>query len=1057
MRTRALLPFVLATLVPAMSLVVHENVAEAAQGQGQLFGSIIDAATKKPLADVTVTVTSPAMQGAQTVITDASGSYAVPNLPPGQYSITCDLEGYKPYGRGGVTVNADSTIRLNVTLVPTTLRAEEVVVVDDAPSINVGSAATGRTIDKDFTSRVPVVRPGARGSQARSFESLADTAPGANQDTYGTSVSGTTSPENQFVIDGVSVNDPAYGILSTPLSIEFIDQVSVISGGYMPEYGRATGGVYDVVTKGGSNEFHGSVFTYLTPGVFEGHREQPRAAGNTISLDTSLVNINDFGFDFGGPIVKDKLWFYVGFDAAFTRYRIDRSLNKIRVDPNTLDQAVDEEGNGLVDPIPGTQTVRYATERAYQYIAKLTYGINADHNVSATVYGAPTFSGGGADFGIDQNSDLPENQILDMIGDTRHIRHAYTAAPNDLSLKYSGAFDNKNWLLDISFGWHHQVGGTHPSDGSELGATTGDASIPRVIFRRAIDFDGNPSPHPITDFEGLPDPSVCDAPAGSPLTTLCPVDNYNYGGPDYIDDAALNRYELRGVLTRRVAWLGHHVIKGGTDFELLTYDHAKAYSGGRRYREALDGSYFSDNREFGFLAGPDDPVVNNPQEASSLSFTAGAFVQDSWSIMDLVTLNAGVRVDGQYLFGDDGNLGLALNNEWSPRVGAIWDPTEKGKSKIFANFAIYYESVPLDLVDRSFPGERQIASLHDAATCDPRDPAQNNGACNAPGNRFPVGTPSDPNQTWIITGGDKVPVDPDISPQSTSEFVVGGEYELFTKGVVGVTYTRRWMNNVIEDMSRDEGQTYFIGNPGSGIASDFPEAERTYDAMSIYFEKKFDGADWFHWLASGSYTLSYLRGNWAGLFRPETTQLDPNVNSDFDLISLLPNRTGPLPGDSTHQIKVYGAVEFTPGKFIGDIGLAFKTQSGGPTNYLGSHELYGDSEVYILPRGAGERLPWVHRFDTHFGIGTRLSKASTLVFTMDIFNLFNFQEVTAVDDNYTYASVLPVKDGTPGDLKSKLTHPDGSPVEDAELNKNFGHPTSYQAPRQFRFGVKATF
>ena len=84
------------------------------------------------------------------------------------------------------------------------------------------------------------------------------------------SISGTTSPENSFVIDGLSVNDPGFGILGTPLSVEFIQDVNVITGGYMPEYGRATGGVLNAVTKSGSNEFHGSVFGNWTPGALEG-------------------------------------------------------------------------------------------------------------------------------------------------------------------------------------------------------------------------------------------------------------------------------------------------------------------------------------------------------------------------------------------------------------------------------------------------------------------------------------------------------------------------------------------------------------------------------------------------------------------------------------------------------------------------------------------------------------------------------------------------------------------------------------------------------------------
>src|SRR4029453_18291806 len=122
---------------------------------------------------------------------------------------------------------------------------------------------TGQSINQDFTRRIAVEPPSGKGGAQRSFESVAEGAPGAHTDDFGTSINGTTSPENQFVIDGISVNDPAYGILGTPLSIEFIQEVGIISGGYMPEYGRATGGVYDVVTQSGSNEFHGSIFTYI--------------------------------------------------------------------------------------------------------------------------------------------------------------------------------------------------------------------------------------------------------------------------------------------------------------------------------------------------------------------------------------------------------------------------------------------------------------------------------------------------------------------------------------------------------------------------------------------------------------------------------------------------------------------------------------------------------------------------------------------------------------------------------------------------------------------------
>ena len=1053
------LPFLVVAAALAFGLLVP-RMALAGQGQGTLTGTVIDAATKQPLGDVTVSATSPALQGVQTVFTDGSGTYRIPNLPPGDYAVVLDLDGYRPYGLGGIHLAADSTIRLNAQLLPTTLRAEEVTVVGDAPTVDVGSGATGRNIDKDFLSHVPIVLPGSKGSQARSFESVADTTPGASADAYGTSINGTTSPENSYVIDGVSVNDPAYGILGTPLSIDFIEEVNVISGGYMPEYGRSTGGVMNVVTKSGSNDFHGSVFTYITPGALEGPREKVRANGQTIGRDTSLVSINDFGFDIGGPILQDQLWFYAGFDVAFSRYKVVRSLNKARLDAN-LDQAFEEEDGiryNLVDPIPGTEQAWYATERAYQYIGKLTYAINQDHSLSLTVYGAPTFAGGPGDLGIDQQVDVADSGPL--FGSVETNRLMYTAFANDLALKYSGAFENKTWLVDASFGWHYQHAGRKPTDGSQPGDESGLAGLASVLYRRT-----SGGPHSITDFERPDLAAECAAPAGSSLTTLCPVDSYFYGGPDFIDDSILNRFQGRGVMTHLTEGAGHHVIKAGLDIEGMTYEHTKAYSGWARFRETLSGNYFSDNRMYGFLDGPDSAVVTDPQVASSTSTTIGAFLQDSWAIMDLVTLNVGLRYDAQMLFGDDGKLGLSLPQEWSPRAGLVWDFTQEGKSRLFANFAMFYENVPLDMVDRSFPGERQILSYHDAATCDPRDPAQQKGACRDPAGLVPINSAADPNQLWIVTGGDKVPVDPDIKPQSSSEFVLGAEYEAFPKGVIGISYTRRWMNNVIEDMSRDEGQTYFIGNPGSGIASDFPEATRTYDGMNIYFDKKFAGDELVQWLVSASYTVSYLRGNWAGLFRPETGQLDPNINSDFDLVSLLPNRDGALPGDKRHQIKLYGATQFTPEDFLVDIGVGFRTGSGEPTNYLGGHELYGDSEVFILPRGAGERLPWVSRFDSHLGFGMRLGGESTMVLTMDVFNLFGFQTTTSTDEDYTYGSVLPVVDGGAGDLckpnetcnGSKLKYADGSDFDPADINPNFGRTTSHQSPRQFRFGLKATF
>jgi hypothetical protein len=418
------------------------------------------------------------------------------------------------------------------------------------------------------------------------------------------------------------------------------------------------------------------------------------------------------------------------------------------------------------------------------------------------------------------------------------------------------------------------------------------------------------------------------------------------------------------------------------------------------------------------------------------------------------------------VYGSDGTLGLTLPNQWSPRVGVVYDFTQQGRSKLFANYARYYEGIPLDMADRSFPSEPQVVAQHPNCS-NPLTPGATaaGGSCSSTTNTLGTsGTTNNPNQLWTSIGGSKEPADPHIQPQSSDEFVVGGEYEIFADARLGLTYTHRDLHRVIEDMSQDEANTYFIGNPGYGIASAFPKAVRNYDALTVHFEKTYANT----WLLIASYTLSRLYGNYAGLFVPETGQLDPNITADFDLKSLLPNTTGPLPGDATHQLKLYAAKDFL---FAGNqdalLGLSYRGKSGAPESALGAHPLYGQDNVYIVPRGQGgtlaangesivqERSPWVHNIDLRVGYAVKLSKDTTLGVTVDVYNIFDFQAATLNDPTYTTSDVLPCLTGT---APTCIKHSDGSTFNPkTEVNPNYGKPLAYQDPRQWRLGAKVTF
>ncbi|MDY7231568.1 TonB-dependent receptor [Hyalangium rubrum] len=1060
-----------------------------AQGNSVITGTIFNTENKQPLVDAVVTATSPSLQGERTVLTDKTGLYRLPQLPPGDYTLRVVADGFRPYERGAIALRIDRTIRVNVELLPESM-SEELIVTAAPPTVDLGSSSMGVSIDADFLKNVPVIRPGSKGSASRSFESLAELAPGAVDDRYGVSVSGSSSPESQFVVDGLSVNDPSVGTLGTPLSVEFVKEVNVITSGYMPEFGRSTGGVLNVVTKSGSNEFHGSVFANVAPGFLQTTQTAVQSSGTVITAQGRPWNLGDFGFDLGGPIVKDKLWFYAGVAPSFNRIRVERQLNTLDIcTARDVENGCSGPGVARIDPvtryqistpIEGTRVDRFADERSLQYTAKLTYLFSPDHNLSLSVFGVPRSSGGQGKYSFSDDGD-PE--VCSGLSCTAFVQGAYNSIATqrennalDLVAKQSSSFFNKKLLIDATVGWHHQEDSILPSDDSGLNTGEGLSSQSRINWRRTRregvaggravrDY------HSITEFESLLDPSICDSPMELPehqRATRCPVTSYATGGPNTISIQELDRIQGKVLGTYLFEAAGHHIIKAGFDLERTSFYNNRARTGGTPWTECTDGTCFFTSTQYGFLEAPDQPVFLPNKEGTSRSMTMGGFIQDSWAVADKVTLNVGVRYDVQTIWGLDDKVGLYLPNQWSPRLGLIYDPTQQGRSKLFVNFARFFENVPLDMADLSFPQQQLLTSTYDTPPCKPSELDSLESDCTLDENRQVIGNPENPNQVWGDEGGDRVPVDPQIKPQSVDEFVVGAEYEVLL-GRFGLAYTRRELNDVIEDMSRDDGSTFFIGNPGKGYSTDFPEAVRKYDGVSLYYQKNFSNK----WLAQASYTWSRLVGNYSGLFRADTGQLSPNLTRDFDLLSLTFNRYGLLPGDRTHSLKAFGAreIDITRGISL-NLGGGYRGRSGTPLNYLGAHPRRSGSETFILPRGAAGRTPWVHNFDGHLAYNQKLAGNYTLSLSLDVFNIFNFQQYTAVDQTFTFTRVMALENGqaTAADLEACRSQPASqpctkvvtatatpTPITSGEINPNFKRPIAYQSPRSVRLGAKISF
>jgi hypothetical protein len=280
---------------------------------GSVTGVIVDA-QGLPVPGVTVTVTGP--QGAKTAVTEASGRFNVPFLVPGTYNVRSELQGFKPVERQNVTVGLGQTVELNLKMEVGGL-TETVQVSSASPVIDTSSTTIGANIDSELLSRLPV---------GRRFSDTLYVAPGVS--TGGTvgeanpSISGGSGLENQYVVDGVNITNQGYGALGsysivfgslgngTPF--DFMKEVQVKSGGYEAEFGQATGGVVNVVTKSGTNNLRGTVFGYIRPTGLESDFTQVTTPNGTVN--TTGTELSDVGLEAGGPILKNKLFFFGAID-----------------------------------------------------------------------------------------------------------------------------------------------------------------------------------------------------------------------------------------------------------------------------------------------------------------------------------------------------------------------------------------------------------------------------------------------------------------------------------------------------------------------------------------------------------------------------------------------------------------------------------------------------------------------------------------------------------------------------------------------------------------------
>jgi hypothetical protein len=357
-------------LTVCAALLLAANAYAQETTTGSIAGQALDA---QGLAVPGATVTISSTQGEKTFVTDGEGRFFAPFLTPGTYTVRVELTGFRTIERRDVAVSLGQRVEL-----PLTLRVggvtETVEVSAGSPVVDVTSTTTGATLDSELLAAVPV---------QRTFTDAVYLVPGVSTSggvgRANPSISGGSGLENQYIVDGVNTTNTGYGAvgsysivfgsLGTGIPFDFLEEIQVKTGGYEAEFGQSTGGVVNVITKSGSNNFRGTAFVYSQLDALEGDFTPViSTTGNRAeAVNFTATQDSDVGFQIGGPIWRDRAFFFGAVDPQWQR--------------TTL---IAPEGFPLRD-IGEVDRER----RIVPYAAKATFQVTPKHRLDASFFGDP--------------------------------------------------------------------------------------------------------------------------------------------------------------------------------------------------------------------------------------------------------------------------------------------------------------------------------------------------------------------------------------------------------------------------------------------------------------------------------------------------------------------------------------------------------------------------------------------------------------------------------------------------------------------------------------------
>ena len=979
----------LAFSTAALSTALVQPVMAQSNASGNVYGKVAPGtANSVVLKNLDTNLT-------RTVEVEANGTFTATALPIGRYSATL-VKG----GASGASTQLEVLAGQGVEATFAAPGLQQVQVTGRRSRIDVSSANNGATFVARELAKLPI---------AQNVDAIIQLAPNTTRvdSRYagGASFAGGGASENAYYINGFPVTNPLTQLGASELPFGAIAQAQILTGGFGAEFGRSVGGVVNITTKSGTNNWEGGVMASIEPNSLRSKTKDLYYAktGNFPATDGTLYRAREgnertekrYGGYISGPIIKDKLFMFLSAETTKTDTEGTDSINGIRIGGN---------------PAAAWNSSKRTVDR---YFGKFDWNITDDHRLE-----------------------------LSLIGDTPEVKTNYSG--------YNYATGQRDGKIASS-----KTEKNVQDNGAEVQILKYTGNITSDFTVQAL-YGQSKSKH-INEFAGY-NPNLLVATFApenqAPGVNYVNKQTVTTSTGNVLPEGASDKIEsFRLDLEYK---LGNHTIRFGLDNNKLTSVNAgeSAIGGGTwTYLKNVDPMADFDLGG-GTSKGPGtstSPLGKQGYYVTKTIFTDvtnaysnqdAQYIEDKWQITPTVLLTAGLRREGFDNQNGDHEKYLEMTNQIAPRLSAVWDVNGDSSTKVFGSAGRYHLQIPTHLAVRGAGRSTNTVQAFAYTGVD---------ANGAPTGLTQLSNPASSNNEYGQAKPFQTLSAQDLKPTYQDEVTLGFERAWSPDLNFGVKATYRTLKSTIDDFcdqrpfdkyaadhhidtsnwggfgcanfNPGEANTFLVDYSGStnngGTAKNlttvnlsaadlgFPKAERKYTAVDMFAEHPLRNG----WYGKVNYTWSRSKGNTEGQTLSDVGQTDVAATQTWDYKELMIGANGLLPNDRKHQLKAYGFYEVTPEWTVGGNVLF---ASGRPRSCLGRFLFDGTTPNYsngphycfgatpaqnvLVERGTLGRLPWDKRLDLNVVYRPEIVKGLSL--KMDVFNVTNEQTTQSVEERW---------------------------------------------------------